>query len=182
MPDSPITKPLEGRTSVLPFQSSSINIKIAEQEGGDLFATRDLSPPKPLIYAYGGFWREKDYRKDTVVQDLREDLDLYMAVSVEKGGGTNPNLRLNSSRMVVVGNGNLIDPDKRTFENVEFVLNSINWASDRDELVSGIATKSRGDFRVVVGEKPFRKLEWATRLLPLFVFFIGLVVAFFRRR
>ena len=117
-----------------------------------------------------------------MVQDVREDLDLHLAVSIEKGAGTNPNLRLNSSRMVVVGNGNLIDPDKRVFENIEFILNSINWASDRDELVAGIATKSRGNFRVVVAERPFGKLEWMTRILPLSVFFLGIVVAFLRRR
>jgi|MDTC01.2.fsa_nt_gb hypothetical protein len=180
MPGSPITEPLEGRTTVLPFQSSSINTKLTET--GDLFSTRDLSPPKPLMFAYGGFWKENDYRKDVMVQDVREDLDLHLAVSIEKGAGTNPNLRLNSSRMVVVGNGNLIDPDKRVFENIEFILNSINWASDRDELVAGIATKSRGNFRVVVGERPFGKLEWMTRILPLSVFFLGIVVAFLRRR
>ncbi|MGY8688174.1 MAG: hypothetical protein ACKVHP_10625, partial [Verrucomicrobiales bacterium] len=88
-----------------------------------------------------------------------------------------------SSRMVVVGNGNLIDPDLKSGESIEFILNSINWASDREELVAGIDVQQVGNYRINVGDRPYKKLEWmALRILPVLVFLIGLVVAFLRRR
>ena len=63
------------------------------------------------------------------------------------------------------------------------MLNSINWATDREELVVGIGSQGAGDFRVEVGERPFKKLErMSLRYVPGLAFLIGLVVAFFRRR
>ena len=128
-------------------------------------------------------YKEKDYKDANPVADPREMDEVNLAVSVEKGEGTNQDLRLNSSRMVVVGNANLVDPDLKSAESVEFILNCINWASDREELVAGIDVQQAGNYRVNVGDRPFLKMEWmALRILPVLVFLIGLVVAFFRRR
>ena len=181
MEGSPITETLLERPLILPMQSSSISTNIEE-------ASEDRLAPSPtdkktLMIAYDGFWKEKDYKSPNPVADPREMDEVNLAVSVEKGEGTNQDLRLNSSRMVVVGNGNLVDPDLRSSESVEFILNSINWASDREELVAGIDVQQAGNYRVNVGDRPYAKLEWmALRILPVLAFLIGLVVAFFRRR
>jgi hypothetical protein len=178
---SPITETLLERPIILPLQSSSISTNIES-------ASEDRLAPSPtdkktLMIGYDGFWKERDYKSPNPTADQREMDEVNLAVSVEKGAGTNQDLRLNSSRMVVVGNGNLIDPDLKSGESIEFILNSINWASDREELVAGIDVQQVGNYRINVGDRPYKKLEWmALRILPVLVFLIGLVVAFFRRR
>ena len=180
MPGSPITDPLFGRATTLSGQTSSININVAGVAGGPISA--GSADKKPLLIAYNDFWKEKDYQNPSPVADPRETMDVNVAVSIERGAGINQDLRLNSSRMVVVGNGNLMDPAP-TQEAVEFMLNSINWTTDREELVAGIGSQAAGDFRVEVGERPFKKLErMALRYIPGLAFLIGLIVAFFRRR
>ena len=181
MADSPITEPLANRPTTLPGRSCSVNTRIIGKAD-------DPAAPKPadkksLLLAFDDFWKEKDYNSPNPVADARETTDVYMAASVELGAGINQDLRLNSSRMVVVGNGNLLDPPQPTLEAVEFVLNCINWATDREELVTGIDVQTAGKFQVEVGERPFDRLERMTlRIVPGLAFLIGLVVAFFRRR
>ncbi len=182
---SPVTESLVGRSCTFPMISSTLNTRV-EGAADDPIAPAAVDK-KVLIaanYAVDGYWKEKDHEGDpTPVADLRETQDIHLAVSVEKGAGINQSLRLNSSRMVIVGNGNLVDPDLYTRESIEFVLNSINWASDRDDMVTGIDTQQTGNYRLDIGDRPYGKLEWmALRILPVIVFLIGLVVAFFRRR
>ena len=180
MPESPVTESLFGRTTTLPGQTSSININVAG--AGDDPMSPSSADKKPLLIAYNDFWKERNFRDQNPVSDPREKMDVNVAVSVERGAGINQDLRLNSSRMVVVGNGNFMDPSP-TQESAEFMLNSINWATDREELVVGIGSQGAGDFRVEVGERPFKKLErMSLRYVPGLAFLIGLVVAFFRRR
>lgn len=180
MPGSPITEPLFGRATTLPGQSSSININISG--GADSTIAPKAADKKPLIIAYNDFWKEKDYRNLNPVADPRETMDVNVAVSVERGAGINQDLRLNSSRMVLIGNGSFMDLTP-TQESEEFMFNSINWTTDREELVVGIGAHAAGDFRVEVGERPFKKLElMSLRYVPGLAFLIGLIVAFFRRR
>lgn len=180
LPNSPITEPLFGRSVTLPGQTSSININIAGQTDDPM--SPNTADKRILFRAHNDFWKEREYMSESPIADLRETMAVNVAVSIEKGAGINQDLRLNSSRMVVVGNGNFMDPVP-TQESVEFLLNSVNWATDREELVAGIASQAAGNFRVEVGERPFKQLERMTlRIVPGLTFLIGLVVAFFRRR
>ncbi len=182
---SPITETLADHNTPLPKLTSTLNTQIEGQETDTVLAPQ-ATDKKPLIAVSSqndGFWKESDYKNPNPVAEPREMNQIHVAVSVEIGAGINQDLRLNSSRMVIVGNGNLIDPDLYTRESIEFILNSINWASAREELVTGISVQPGVNYRVDVGDRPYRKLEWmALRLLPGGAFFIGLAVAFFRRR
>lgn len=181
---SPITQSLTGRQTTLPFQSSTLNIHVAGDQN-DPLAPR-ATDKKVLLaadYFLDGFWKEPNYLDPNPIAEAKETADIDLAVSVEIGAGINQDLRLNSSRMVVVGNGNLMDPDQRERERVEFILNSINWAIDREQVVAGIETQQAGNFQITIGDRPYAKLEWMSlRILPGTVFLIGLSVAYFRRR
>ncbi len=181
---SPITKTLVDRHTILPKLTSTLNIRVAGQDG-DPLAPR-AADKKALIsvkFFVDGFWKEPNYLEPNPVIDAKKTQDIDVAVSVEIGAGINQDLRLNSSRMVIVGNGNLIDPDRLSLERLEFMFNSINWVSDREELVAGIDTHAAGNYQIEIGDRPYNQLEWmALRILPAVVFLIGLSVAFFRRR
>lgn len=182
---SPITESLIGRYMVLPMQTSTLNIRVEGQENDPL--APQATDKKPLIaanYFVDGFWKEADFKAPNPTVDARETKDINVAVSVEIGAGINQDLRLNSSRMVIVGNGNFIDPyPKPSAEAVEFILNSINWVSDREEMVTGIEVQEAGHYGVEVGDRPYKKMEWmALRVFPGIFFLTGLAVAFFRRR
>lgn len=180
-PESPVTRDLRDRTTVLPRETHSISLL---QSSDDPLLPRDLHH-RPLMFAGVDFWKEKDYRDESVLlePEKKEDLDPFVAVSLERGAGMNQELRLDSSRMVVVGNGGLVDPDAMTRESVGFILSSLNWVSDRDHLVGGIQAKAVERFRVRVADSEYAKLEWlSVRILPGSVFLLGCFIAFMRRR
>ena len=96
---------------------------------------------KPLIQASKGFWGETRYTESAVYFDPKEDhIDPVVAVSAEKDAPTDDRVRVDSSRLIVVGSSAFLSNQTITEADMDFVLNSLNWLLDREEVI-GIAPK-----------------------------------------
>ena len=99
---------------------------------------------KPLIQASKGFWGETDYKNAAqgVYFDPKEDhIDPVVAASAEKGAPVDDRVRVDSSRLIVVGSSAFLSNQTITEADMDFVLNSLNWLLDREEVI-GIAPKT----------------------------------------
>ncbi|HUF61024.1 MAG TPA: Gldg family protein [Verrucomicrobiales bacterium] len=174
---SPILRGLERGNTELNGQSCSLNVR----ENDPSLAARNIRT-QPLIIAGAAFWGETDYRATAVQRDVRDTRNsLFLAAGVEKGSLAAGEVTINSSRMVVVSNGTLLDPDRTTRANALFVTNAINWMTDR-ELLLGIGPRRVEEFRVFLTDEQISRMTlWVTRILPAGVFGFGLLV-WFRRR
>ncbi len=119
----------------LPGQTQSIEV-MAED---DLLLSENIRPI-PLMIASSGFWGEADYQTEEVsfnpALDHGQPDPVYTAAAVEKGLPGDSGLAEGSSRLVVVGNANLISPNGQTSQvAADFTMASLNWVMNREALV-----------------------------------------------
>jgi hypothetical protein len=108
---------------------------------------------------------------------------LTMAAGVEKGGLDDPRVKVETSRMVVVGNAAFLTTDGLRQSNVglDFALNSLNWILNREHLV-GIAPKARAQVRLSLDERQLGSIFLLTVCaIPLAIGLIGLYVTWIRQ-
>ena len=99
---------------------------------------------------------------------------------VEKGGSEDSAVKIESSRMVVIGNSTLLDPIP-TRLNVELVMNSINWTLDRGERL-GITPTNVISFRVDMSPEKYKTLFYLiVCIFPSIVFCFGIAMWSARR-
>jgi ABC-type uncharacterized transport system involved in gliding motility auxiliary subunit len=139
VPGSPITKRLTNVSARLlggVAQSLTLNAEQAKAAGIKL---------QPLIQASSGYWGETRYANavtEGVYFDPKEDhINPLLAVSAEKGAVSDDRVKVDSSsRLVAVGSSAFLSNDSLTEADLDFVLNSLNWLLDREEII-GIAPK-----------------------------------------
>jgi ABC-type uncharacterized transport system involved in gliding motility auxiliary subunit len=176
--DLPITVPLLTLTTELAGQSSSLDLAPREKflkESGILVS--------PLLEATNRYWGETRYQLAVPQYDPARDTanPVYVAAAAERGAARDARIRIQSSRLVVVGNATLIDPDTLLQPNEDFIANSINWLLDREELI-GIAPKYKKRYKLDITEPQRSKIFLLTTvLLPATVFCFGLFVWSSRR-
>jgi hypothetical protein len=107
-----------------------------------------------------------------------------VAVAIEKGRVEN--VKLDTARMIVVGNsGFLTDGGLSQYDaGLEFGLNTINWLIDREQGAGvGIPPKEKKLTALTLDEAKLRKLAYTAVLgLPALVAFFGVISWFQRRR
>lgn len=136
---SPITRRLTNVSAQFvggPSQSLTLSEEQAKAAGIKL---------QKLIQAASGFWGETRYANSAtegVYFDPKEDhINPVIAASAEKGALIDPRLRVeSSSRLVAVGSSGFLSNDTLNEASLDFVLNSLNWLLDREEIM-GIAPK-----------------------------------------
>jgi len=119
----------------LPGQTQSIEV-LAED---DLLLSENIRP-LPLMIASSGFWGEAEFQEEEVsynpALDQGQPDPVFTGAAVEKGVQGDPGLLQGSSRLVVVGNANLISPTGQTSQvAADFTMASINWVMNREALV-----------------------------------------------
>ncbi len=119
----------------LPGQTQSIEVL----ENDDLLLSENIRP-LPLMIAASGFWGETDYRDEDVsynpALDQGQPEPVYTAAAVEKGVAGDATSQQGTSRLVVVGNANLISPAGQTSQvAADFTMASLNWVMNREALV-----------------------------------------------
>ena len=128
------------------------------------------------------FWGETDYLRDPPVFDQKEDSRRgpVTGVYTEMGVMQDAQLRVDSSRMVVLGNATMLDPPL-DIASYDLATSIINWMLDRDELV-GIAPKEKQWFRLEISDvQSQRMFQIIIMALPLSVVCFGLFVWSMRR-
>jgi ABC-type uncharacterized transport system involved in gliding motility auxiliary subunit len=109
---------------------------------------------------------------------------LNLAVAVEKGAVQDERVKVDSSRLVVVGNAELLGNNAyRLSEGVssDLTLNILNWLLDREE-VMGIPPKEKKNLTISLDEKQMRNIALGVMgVVPGIVALFGLLVWWQRR-
>ena len=105
---------------------------------------------------------------------------LFIAASVERGAVADERIRIDSSRMVVVSNPSILDPDGLKV-NHDFMMSSINWMLNREELI-GVSSRPLVQHRLEMTPDQNRRIFWLVALvLPLATLMFGMFVWSLRR-
>ena len=138
---------------------------------------------QPLIQASKGFWGETRYTENAVFFDPKEDhIDPVVAVSVEKDAPSDDRVRVDSSRLVVVGSSAFLSNDNITEADLDFVLNGLNWLLDREEIM-GIAPKPAHNLSLNLTESQLHVMALLVMVaIPGCAGLLGIFVWFKRRR
>lgn len=177
---SPITKNLQDVAALLLGGTQSLAL---DTEGA---GPRGLTVT-PLIRAGEGFWGEVGYAfsEDVPIEfDQGKDnaAPLELAAAVERGALPDGTVKLNPSRLIVVGNAAFLRNEALTEANVDFLLAGINWLLDRQELI-GIAPKEVKPFVLNLTDAQLRNiLLLGMVLMPCAAGLIGWGVWWSRRK
>lgn len=135
---------LSGQAVVFDGASSSLEVR---ETAGDLL-DRGVTPMS-LIEVAPGFWGETRFGEGNEAFDATEDNPgpLSLAASVTRGVATDDRFAAEISRMIVVGNTDLLDPERARAEPLDFLASSVNWLADRQAL-AGIGPRPFGTYKL----------------------------------
>ncbi len=175
-----ITKDLAGIDTALlgSTQSLQLNVQKAQQENRQM---------TPLIESSKAFWGETEFVGDQAVPFFDPKKDnagpLTVAAAMEKGAVADARVKVDTSRMIVVGNAGLITDDgiREAEVNLNFAMNSLNWLLNREPLI-GIPPKVKAPVQLGLDDEQLFRLAFVVILLiPSFFAVIGAGVCFIRR-
>jgi hypothetical protein len=174
MPGSPVTKTLDGVGIGLIGQTESLKLDRTKE-------TTDQLRIAGLMNAPEGFWGETDYagdRRTTPFFDPKKDNvgPLTLAAAVEKGASRDPNVKLETARMVVIGNGDLLSMQglQAGPAALDLATNAFNWLLNRDSLIA-IAAKPKQNVQISLNEGQLLDLaKWVSLYIPLIIGLFGL--------
>jgi hypothetical protein len=175
--ESSVTKPLSATTTILPGQSQSLELRFDD----DYLRTENITL-RPLIGASERYWGEVNYLEDLPVVDEQDTkAPIFLAASVERGSVADERLRVDSCRMVVVGNASMLDKKSAMAVNRDFIAASLNWIINRDRLID-VLPKKKHSYRVHLTQRQHELIFWITTItLPGVVLGLGLLVWASRR-
>ena len=172
---SPITKGLAGVGSDMFGPTQSLALDRNLEKAARLQLTGLLAAPE-------GFWGEMDYnpgdRTTVPMFDPKRDHagPLTLGVAVERGGSGDPKVKLETSRMVVFGNGDFLsDKGLQTGQaSLDLALNSVNWLLNRDNLIS-IPPKVKEKQSLKLSDAQVSTIRWWVMLfIPVMIAVFGL--------
>lgn len=177
-----ITRDLPGIETQLLGPTQSLNIEKAQEQIQKLRFTT-------LIESGEGFWGDTKFvrgENKPVFFDPKKDTQgpLVLAVAVEKGAVDDPRVKVDTGRMVVIGNaGFLTDDGLRTSEvGIDLALNALNWQLNRENTVGGIPPKEKKTVALTLDETKLRNLALALMLgIPGAAALFGVAIWWSRR-
>ncbi len=175
---SNITKAIKDATTSFAGQSQSLDLRMADEklrERGIIVV--------PLSVAASDFWGEESYLDDLPLAGGPKDTapPVFLAAAVERGAVADERLRVDSARLIVIGNATLLDKDTRQAVNQDFLASSLNWMLSRERLM-GIPPKRKALYRLRLTEHQRELLFWITAFAaPGLVLAIGFSVWSARR-
>jgi ABC-type uncharacterized transport system len=179
-PASAVSQPLVEAMTVLPGQTQSL----ALPPGDDSKMREQGLRVTALMRAADRFWGEREFLDalpvaDAATGDTVGDIDV--AASVERGDPSDDRLRVVSSRMVVVGNAEMLNPETMLAEASDFAALSVNWIINRERLM-GIPWKPKNAYRIQLnGQQNKTLFTLTTFLMPGLVLMAGWLVWLTRR-
>ncbi len=181
---SPVTKDLAGDTGR--FIGATQSLVLDQEQARSNHLRLNL-----LIQAAEGFWGKVDRSGDLskAFYDPKKDHDgtaspLVLAASAEKGGVEDPRVKVEESRLIVVGNAELLgDNEYRQSQGVtgDFAINSLNWLLSHDESI-GIPAKEKKTITVTLSPKQLSNIALIVVAgVPGLAALFGLCICFIRR-
>lgn len=153
-------------------QSFAIDLSKAQKEGNRI---------TNLVESMDGYWGETDLAGGSqVFFDANADHagPLTLAVAVEKGGIEDARVKVETARMVLVGNfGFATDQGVQLSQiGLDFAMNAINWAFNR-ELISGIPPKPKEAVKLSLSDEKLNTLAATVMLyIPALIGALGVLV------
>lgn len=174
---SSITRPLISSTTTLAGQSESLDVRIDDE-----FLRNQNISVMPLMGASERYWGERQYLEDLPVVDPEDTRGpIFLAASVERGSIADERLRVDSCRMVIVGNASLLDKKSALAVNRDFLAGSLNWIMNREKLI-GITPKLKHSYRIQLTQRQSELIFWITSIaLPGLMLGLGFIVWASRR-
>jgi hypothetical protein len=171
---TPVTSGLEGVAIELLGATQSFILDRAKETTEQLKLTGLLVSPKD-------FWGDVDYNvgdTDAPIFDPRKDRagPLTMGVIIEKGASADPNVKLETSRLVVVGNSDFVSDEGFRVgpAAIDVASNSINWLLNREVLIK-IPPKQKEKLALSLSLDKLNAIRvWVVLYIPLTVALIGI--------
>lgn len=163
--------------------------EVRKDIGAQEDATRKITQ---LVFSSNGVsgevpssWGERDYRVPPYAyNENRGDIPgpVCVAVASERIAGMRLGFAIPGGRLVVIGAGDLAaNAQIENGGNKAFLLNIVNWLVDRD-IYLNIPPRPISDFNLNVSMPDLMRVAWAFAIVPAGTVFLGLIVAFWRRR
>lgn len=154
-------------------------------------ATTDKITLTPILLSGEGYWGEMEYvsgesgRTTPVYFDPQKDKmgPLTLGVAVEKGALDDPRVKVETARMVVIGNvGFILDEGLRLSDvGIDLAVNAMNWLVNREQ-IAGIPPKPKEPVRLSLDETQLGKIMLMVLvIIPFSVAVIGFA-AWWQRR
>jgi hypothetical protein len=184
LPETAFLRPLSQATGFFPGGTRSLAFDSSTSGRENLTVTKMLTP------AVTNYWGSKSdvansQNMPTYVQGVDLAPPLFFGLAIERGSIRDTRVQLrSSSRMVIVGNIDFLRDEalKQSAPNVDFLLLSINWLTERDPLIA-IAPKAPGIFILNLSEAQVNQIVLLTVAgVPLLVAMLGCGVWIIRRR
>jgi hypothetical protein len=184
LPETSFLRALSQATGYFPGGTCSLSIDESKVAQEGLTVTRALTPAAP------NYWGDKDeilysQKTPTYAQGIDLPPPLYFGVALEKGSIKDARVQLHSSsRIIVLGNADFVRNESLSESppDVDFVLMSVNWLADREQLV-GIAPKSARTFTLNLSGRQMNEIVLLTVAgIPMLIALLGLGVWSMRRR
>jgi hypothetical protein len=155
LPGSTLTDPFVNADTKFP--GTSVSLKV--DTGRDDLRSRGIRP-FALAESAPGYWGESRPEETPSSFDRGQDAPgpLVVAAAVERSPLGEAGVRLPASRMVVVANPHLLDPDALTQANSDFFFSGINWLLDRKTMI-GIGPRQPVLFQVDLTDRQSRVLN-----------------------
>lgn len=175
--EATLTRGLRDATTTFSAQTQSIDLRLDDTRLKELSITLT-----PLMFADGRYWGEVDYLDDLPQPGPDDEPPpLVLAASAERGAVTDERLRVDSARLVVIGNASLLDSRTRLATNQDFVSSALNWMMNRERLI-GPPPKRKEMYRVQLTPRQHDLVFQVTALAaPALVLLIGFSVWASRR-
>ncbi len=170
-----MTKDLEGTSKRLLGATQSLAIDKAKEQTAKLHLI-------PLLESVDGFWGQTDLTGDDTQAGFDPKKDhmgpLHLALAVEKGGVDDDRVKVETSRLVVIGNAELLGLNANRLTegvSIDLAVNALNWLLDREELM-GIPAKEKKNVTLQLEDKQLRSIGIAVMaIIPGIVALFGLL-------
>ncbi|NCG08668.1 MAG: ABC transporter [Verrucomicrobia bacterium] len=177
--EHPISKILYDYNATAYFgQSRPIRIDPASQ------ADESLSL-RYLIGTSQKSWAEKDYRTQRPLAfDADRDLPgpLSLGVAAQRSTSSALGLSISGGRFVCFGNSDFLANNRfQIYGNYTLLINSLNWALDRNVLLN-IPAQPLSTYQLIMSQDDLRRLLTYFALLPITFAALGIIISLIRRR
>ncbi len=170
-----ITKELEGTSKRLLGATESLQIDKAREQADKLRIS-------PVLESVEGFWGETDPAGDDTQATFDGKKDhkgpLHLALAVEKGGVADERVKVETSRLFVAGNAEMLGDSAHRLSGglcLDLTLNALNWLLDREELI-GIPAKEKKNVTMQLEDRELLKIQIAVMgVIPGIVALFGLL-------
>ncbi|MEK0444761.1 MAG: hypothetical protein RLZZ399_82 [Verrucomicrobiota bacterium] len=176
-----VLKDIVGFDLELAGTSQSIAVDAAKAAGAKVRTLALLTSPAE-------FWGETEYvprdPRPAVKEAGKDHLGpLTLAVAAEKGGLDDPRVKVETARLVLVGNSAFVSNEglRASEAGIDFAVNALNWLINREQLV-GIAPKPKQAVRLSLNERQMGRLALVVMgIIPAIVACFG-AFAWWKRR